>query len=319
MEEDKGQARQGQYGEAHFTDTYNQSDVRCFDNPTATDFKSHDGCNIQVGGHNVNGMTIQKLTTICAWLLSTKIPIHVLSDVRGTEQECKYWIKVIKNKLGKGTVVLSSPVPTDDRSYHGVRRSGGILMVIQPSFGLAVLDSDSDPGKLGILLTSTIRCKLGNLKVIGTYWPTHNNTIEDNGLWNRTIKWMRLNDVDGNPLDYIQQLINKIMAQHISRGKYNNTIVVGDLNSTMHPGERGGNHNALAAWCETTAEPLDNIGDLCSRNISPDRKATRFSKDRPGSVIDHILVNRYHYGLIIQAYSVDHNTCWEPISDFFFF
>ena len=94
------------------------------------------------------------------------------------------------------------------RSYKGVRRAGGIMMIVQPSYGLAVINSDTDSAKLGMLLTTTIRHKIGEIKIIGTYWPTQTTSLEDTGLWNRTVKWMRVQDIDGNPLDYLQQSIN---------------------------------------------------------------------------------------------------------------
>ena len=81
------------------------------------------------------------------------------------------------------------------------------MTIVQPSYRLAVVDSETDKGKLGILLSTTIRHKTGQLKVIGTYWPTHINTPEDKGLCNRTVKWMRENEVDGNPLDYYSKLL----------------------------------------------------------------------------------------------------------------
>jgi hypothetical protein len=265
----------------------------------------------------VNGLTPQKLATIIAYIKGMDIDIFVMIDTRETENEGKYTSRRVKKALGRGTVVVSSPVRTEDRSFTGVRPSGGITAIVNSKWGLAVVRTDHDKAKLGLLLSISVRHELGELRVIGTYWPTNNGSESDKGLWNRTLRWMRESEEDGNPLDYIQKSLTKWDTQHRLRGKSKglrcNTLIGGDLNSTMHPGERGGNHNALSSWCQTMQ--LENIGDVLSRNTHTDRRATRFSADQPNSVIDHILINGSHLGTRIQAYAVDHNACWESVSD----
>ena len=70
---EKNKDKEGNYGQQHFRGINRIEDVKVFDSPIQAKYDTTDWCDMQVGGQNMNGLTIQKLTTLCVWLKGTKV------------------------------------------------------------------------------------------------------------------------------------------------------------------------------------------------------------------------------------------------------
>ena len=69
------------------------------------------------------------------------------------------------------TVVRHSPLRTDDLPGNKAHRAGGIITIIALEWGLSGVQGSTDPGKLGIVLSTTIEYGEGTLEIQSVYWP----------------------------------------------------------------------------------------------------------------------------------------------------
>ena len=64
-----------------------------------------------------------------------------ITDLRLTKMRSNKLREVIKRYLGKGTVVLASPVRSTSEKEASVDRASGILVIVKPRWGLAITGS----------------------------------------------------------------------------------------------------------------------------------------------------------------------------------
>lgn len=173
-------------GERHF-ETWNPGD--CLEYNTHHTEWTEDGWNeLIAAGCNVNGLDgdkgLAKLTTIMCLMEERNIDYMSITDTRLTKNMSDKLRKAIRRYLGKGTVVMASPVRNNTEKEASLDRTGGILVIVRPRWGLAIRGNQADSAGMGSLHATTLQYSQGSIRLIASYWPCLTDK-EDNGLHNR--------------------------------------------------------------------------------------------------------------------------------------
>ena len=152
----------------------------------------------------------------------------------------------------------------------------------------------ADPTQRGLLTGITLSNKRIQLRILGSYWPVpHAANQHTLSLHAHVVQYLHQNNPlsdfpeqdQHRPLTYIQDLIMRETHKH-QRNPVNQTILVGDLNSSWLESDKGGTHPALHRWANQMgwSNPSRTITDHLHSKI-----CTNWSSITPVSWIDHIL------------------------------
>ena len=220
-------------GEKYFQ-TYEPADVRSF-SATQTDWESNEWSGFNAAFWNCNGLDgdggLAKLTLAMRWMQRTDKDYLALIDVRLGPDKVSFFKKKIKQFFGIGTVVMTSnvrPPATTGKQQVQPRgiRAGGILVIIRPRWGLAVVHTSTDRLGLGVVHSTTVKYPSGSLRVIANLWPTA-NAKEDNGLYHRCNRILEKQEEHMKPTEYIKDATMKLVDQQMLKGARHHSIIGG--------------------------------------------------------------------------------------------
>ena len=187
-------------GERHF-ETWNPGD--CLEYDTHHTGWTEAGWNELIAtGCNANGLDgdngLAKLTTIMCLMEGRNIDYMSITDTRLSKIRSDKLRKAIRRYLGKGAVVMASPVRDNTEKEASLDRTGGILVIVRPRWGLAIVGNQADNAGMGELHATTLQYSQGSIRLIVSYWPCRKGK-KDNGLYNKTQRWMRNRESAGTP------------------------------------------------------------------------------------------------------------------------
>ena len=152
-----------------------------------------------------------------------------------------------------------------------------------------------DPTQRGLLTGITLSNKHNQLRLLGSYWPVpHAANQHLLYLHAHVVQYLHqhspLSDLpeqdQHHSLTYIQDLIMRETHKH-QRTPGNQTILMGDFNSSWLDSDKGGTHPSLHRWANhlVWCNPSRTITD----HLQSAKIRTKWTSITPVSWIDHIL------------------------------
>jgi hypothetical protein len=280
---------------------------------------------LKVATFNVRGLTREKLDLILQFIDSEQIDVLTCIDAQLTAKSGKYYGKMVKNRLGAGTVTHNSPCLANFGGIAEVkiRRAGGIFIIIGPKWGTSQTQFMTDefgpkgtgPSNqtAGVLARTTLNTTDGEVSIIASYWPIRHedHELSDQNLWNCLTNYVKAhNYADDNPTELMGRMI-RTWCQTAMKNGSKGVIVTGDFNASWRHNEAGGQF-ALKDWAD---EFSFQNGPLRVAETKHLKFYTRGEANQTKSWIDHILHKGSKEFLSIKAaYSCD-GTEWEGLSD----
>ena len=216
-----------------------------------------------------------------------------LQDTRQTKREGLAIASTIRELLPPGTLVLQAPItkahPSDPSPI------GGQMVIISHRWSNHANNWYTDPTHRGLLTGITLSNKHIQLRLLGSYWPVpHAANQHTLSLHAHVVQYLLqhnpLSDLPSQdqhrPLTYIQDLIMRETHKH-QRKPGNQTILMGDLNSSWLDSDKGGTHPALHRWA--TQMGWCNPSRTITDQLHTIKICTNWTSITPVSWIDHIL------------------------------
>ena len=247
----------------------------------------------QAGTLNIGGFLRERSTDIAYSFAATQMDYLCLQDTRQTKREGLAIANTIRTLLPPGTLILQAPIaktrPSDPPPI------GGQMVIISNCWSHHANHWYADPTQRGLLTGITLSNKHIQLRILGSYWPVpHAANQHTLSLHAHVMQYLHqhnpLSDCPEQdqhcPLTYIQGLITRETHKH-QRNPGNQTILMGDLNSSWLDSDKGGTHPALHRWANQMGwcNPSRTITD----HLHPAKICTNWTSITPVSWIDHIL------------------------------
>jgi len=200
----------------------------------------HDS-DIKICTLNVNSLSHNKLDTILTFIRHFRIDIMICIDTRHRDTTCRHYTQRIKEAFPQeNTKVLHSPIAPVTTKQHDTHSSvGGQLTILTHKWAGALITHFTNKSKLGLISGLYLTTGLGQLLVMGTYFPiTPSLHYADKslkparagGLWERTETYLKQAKYPLTPHNYIHAVINGKSERHLTRSPHNRTILCGDFN-----------------------------------------------------------------------------------------
>ena len=190
--------------------------------------------------------------------------------------------------MGQGCYVAShTEEPAAAINTQKTKRVGGQMIVLQPTWAGAIINSTSGRSGIGILTATAIRAATTDIVFLGPYWPIPHNTDEHSqSLTAHLQHYMKEKEKNyrGSPLDWVKDITETEQSKHL-KTPTNTCILAGDFNALCYPG-RGGTNDPIQTRA-TLNKWRNSIGELLhNQNI---KFATRYINYKGISTVDRIL------------------------------
>jgi len=204
-----------------------------------------------VASLNVNTISVVKLSYVLDRMKIHKIDVMLLQDTRHTHDSTPLYVKTVSQywlayggpQEGViGSQVLSYPVKKS-------KTPGGHMVVCSPKWGRRLIDWGKDPTELSLSMWADFSFDKRKLRIISTYWPTHNdNPLHPHSLFNSIRAYAKSKSIPGSPNEIIQHILSKAITQYNTPSR--TCIVAGDFNTTWHSSSTA---SSLQNWSTSNA------------------------------------------------------------------
>ena len=263
------------------------------------------GADIRICTLNVNTISHSKLPNILSFIKLNDIDVMICTDTRHATSSCKFYTNQIKKLLGKQTRVLHSATAAHENKKAQAKAVGGQIIILTKKWSKSLISHFSDPSQLGIVSGLYLKTGLGQLLIMGSYWPSSpkDNLGNSNGLWDQTSRYLKKIKSNRTPVEYIHTLVSGKADRHTAKSSHNRTILCGDMNSTNKELDEWASSNN---WANPSARHAETSGNEIH---------TYFKSNAPVSWIDHHLISPISSSSSVTNTSSSEGDFWDDVSD----